>query len=700
MSEISRRRFIAAAAALGASMAWAQGRARRSQVTPTERRDLFPEGVASGDPGPDSVLLWTRRPPASETRATEAKATESKTTLTVEVAEDAAFERVVAHARAIVRAEADFTCRVLVGGLNPAREYWYRFVDRDGFSSRVGRTLTAPAMNDARPVAFAFVSCQNVNQGAQNAYRRMIFEDERAAERDRLGFVLHLGDFIYEMVWYPEDRPQGMYDRRLRDIVRYPHGEKISDFHIPTTLADYRAVYRAYLHDPDLQDARARWPFVAMWDNHEFSYLGWQGLQVFQGQTRPAQTRKVAANQAWFEYQPARIRKPSGASLERFDAPKVVDAPVAKFDEQGLGQEPNNLAAVASLTGYRALRWGRNAELIITDQHSYRSEEPTTRPEAAALSSPDFPELVPQEAMEILDAGRSQSGGKPPDTIRFGAAEVPNFRKDQPPQTILGAEQKEWFLGRLRASRATWKIWGNTLGTLDWRVDPQNLPAGLTKPWPGAGYAGLGGGDHSSAYMERAEIYDVVRDAGITGFVTVAGDRHSFWAGLAAQALPPKPFEPVGVAFVTGSISAPGLVEALEHSFPKDHPLRALYLLQRPGDEHPRPAINLLMRHGVLSCLELQRSGDLQKARRLSNPDLAPHLSFLDLGGHGYAKVRVMSDAVETEFVCIPRPLERSASPDGGPLLYRVLHKASLWRAGERPRLEQRVLEGNPELSI
>ena len=130
--------------------------------------------------------------------------------------------------------------------------------------------------------------------------------------------MLHLGDFIYEIVWYPEDRPQGMYDRRMRDIVRYPHGEKIHDFHIPTTVDDYRAVYRGYLHDPDLQDARARWPFVNMWDNHEFSWLGWQSLQKFDGETRPAQTRKVAANQAFFEYQPARMARPSGTSLERF----------------------------------------------------------------------------------------------------------------------------------------------------------------------------------------------------------------------------------------------------------------------------------------------------------------------------------------------------------------------------------------------
>ena len=366
-----------------------------------------------------------------------------------------------------ISAASDWTCRILVGGLKPSRVYWYRFTDSEGFGSRIGRTITAPAPDDARPVRLVFVSCQNANDGAQNAYRRMIFEDERAAEADRIGFVLHLGDFIYEIVWYPEDRPQGMYDRRIRDIVRYPYGEKIRDFHIPTTVDDYRAVYRAYLSDPDLQDARARWPFVNMWDNHEFSWMGWQSLQRFGGKNLPAQTRKVAANQAFFEYRPARISKPSGPSLERFDPPRVVDTPVTRFDEHGLGQEPNNLAAIGSLKGYRAMRWGRNVELIVTDQRTYRSEEPTDRPEAQALSSDDFPEFISEEAMEILDAGRTYNGGRPPDSIRIGGTEIANFCKDCPPQTILGAEQKAWFLQRLRDSKATWKIWGNTTATLD-----------------------------------------------------------------------------------------------------------------------------------------------------------------------------------------------------------------------------------------
>jgi alkaline phosphatase D len=655
-----------------------------------ERRDLYPEGVASGDPDATSVILWTRRPWSDGRTAAR---------LIVEVSEDEAFHHIAASAYVAVSVESDWTCRVLVGDLKPARVYWYRFTDADGHGSRIGRTITAPRDDDTRPVKFAFVSCQNVNQGAQHAYRRMIFEDERAAPSERLDFVLHLGDFIYEIVWYPEERPQGMYDRRLRDIVRCASGESVADFHIPTTVDDYRAVYRAYLHDPDIQDARARWPFVSMWDNHEFSWLGWQSLQKFDGKTRPAQTRKVAANQAWFEYLPARVVKPSGPALDRFEPPSVVDTPIERFDDHGLGQERNNLIALGSLRGYRALRWGANIDLLITDQHTYRSEEPSGRDDAQPLSSPEFPNLVSQEALKILDAGRTYQGGRPPASIRFGAVEIANFRKTEAAQTILGAEQKAWFLNRLRRSTATWKIWGCSLGTLDFRADPQNLPPGLAKPWPG-GYASFGGGDHSTAYVERAEIYDAIRDAGITGFATVAGDRHSFWAGLASKGLPPQPLEPVGIAFITGSISAPGIVEALEHRLPKDHPLRALFLADRPGGHKPYAAVNLLLRHGVRSCLEFRQTGDRKRAIAASNPALSPHLSFVDMSGHGYATVRVTSQAFEADFVCIHRPLERIDRPDGGPLRYRVRHRARIWRRGERPRLEQQVIEGDPELSV
>ena len=688
MAKVSRRKFLETAVALGAAAAWGGGIAFASTVAWKERRDLFPEGVASGDPDSHSVLLWTRRAPIDDAFIDK---------LHVEVAEDEKFERVVASADAPIGKDADWTCRVLVGGLKPAHVYWYRFTDKLGEGSRIGRTITAPEESDTRPVKFVFVSCQNANQGAQNAYRRMIFEDKQAAPAEQIGFILHLGDFIYEIVWYPEDRPQGMYDRKIFDVVRYPDGEKHEDFHIPTTVEGYRAVYRGYLKDPDLQDARARWPFVNMWDNHEFSWLGWQSLQIFEGKTHPAQTRKVAAMQAFFEYQPARMSRPNSSSLEKFEPPHVVDTPVTSFDDHGLGTEPNNLTALRSLKGYRALRYGKNLELIVTDQRTFRSEDPMGMSESNAFSSDDFPEFVPQEAMEILDAGRTWNGGKPPATIRYGSTDVPNFFKDRPAQTILGAEQKAWFLEKLRASKATWKIWGNTTATLDMRADPQNIPAGVGKPWPGAGYAGFGGGDHSSAYVERAEIYDFVRDHRITGFATVAGDRHSFWAGYAAKALPPAKFEPVGIAFVTGSISAPGMVEAIEHRFPKEHPLRPLFLGQAAGDAKPQPTVNMLLKHGVNSCLEYAKTGDVAAARAATNPDNAPHVSFVDMGGHGYSVVRVTSDAAETEFVCIPRPIERSATDDGGPFRYRAKFRTPMWKHGEAPKMEAKVVEGEHE---
>jgi alkaline phosphatase D len=299
--------------------------------------------------------------------------------------------------------------------------------------------------------------------------------------------------------------------------------------------------------------------------------------------------------------------------------------------------------------------------------------------------------------LAILDAGREWNAGRPPAMIRFGDKEIANFRKDQPPQTILGAEQRDWFLGRLKASRSVWKVWGNSLGTLDWRVDPQHIPAGTGKPWP-AGYASFGGGDYGTAYHERGRIYDFVQREGITGFATVSGDRHSFWAGVAAKALPPGRFEPVGVAFITGSISAAGVVESNEHRLPPDHPLRFLYLADRPGGT-PEPAINLLMRYGVKASEVYRDTRDLERARKAANPELAPHLAFLDMGGHGYATVQATSTTFEAEFVCIPRPIERDARENGGPLRYRVRHRAALWKPGEAPVLMSEVLEGTPPLT-
>jgi len=392
MPTVGRREFVKLSVALGASLAWGCAAVRPSSSGWRERRDLYPQGVASGDPDDNSVLLWTRRPYADGRK---------DATLRIEVAEDPAFTRVIAKTQARVQPESDWTCRVLVGHLPAAREYWYRFVDDEGNGSRIGRTLTAPHPDDARPTRFAFVSCQDICEGNLNAYRRMIYEDERAAPEERLGFVLHLGDFIYEVVAYPDQVKNGhRYDRLITFPIKYPKGKTVAKnrYWVPDSLEDYRVVYHAYLQNPDLQDARARFPFVAMWDNHEFSWQGWQTIQEYPGTEGwvPAQTLKVAANQAWFEYQPARVLPP-GSSLDTFKAPHVVDTLVKDFNDDGLGTEPNNLTAIDSLIAYRALRWGRHIDLIITDQHSYRSRDPGGHDEINPLFEGDKLGFVPEE---------------------------------------------------------------------------------------------------------------------------------------------------------------------------------------------------------------------------------------------------------------------------------------------------------------
>jgi alkaline phosphatase D len=263
---------------------------------------------------------------------------------------------------------------------------------------------------------------------------------------------------------------------------------------------------------------------------------------------------------------------------------------------------------------------------------------------------------------------------------------------------VLGSVQKAWLKERLTKATATWKIWGVTNGPLVMRTDPQNLPAGIVKDkWPGKDYGIFPGADISGAFAERAEIYNLVRDRKIAGFVTVSGDRHSFWAGYAAPKLPPAGFDPVGLSFITGSISAPGMGDAVELS--RESPQRPLYVRKVEGAA-PEHTVNLTIKRGVRAALEYAASGDIAKARALTNPDNAPHLEFVDMAGHGYSVVTADAHAIETEFVCIVRPIARATTPDGGPLRYRVSHRAKLWQPGDRPKLEQRIHEGDPKLSI
>jgi alkaline phosphatase D len=681
---VTRRKFLEASLWIGFALATKKGWANNSPTKATERRDLFPQGVASGDPTANSVILWTRRPPAKDSAAS---------TLVVEISTTPDFKKIHAGGTVNISADSDWTCRFLVTDLKPNREYWYRFIDEHGFASRTGRTITAPADDSDDTVRFTFVSCQCPNEGGLQAYRKMIFEDEARAKDQRLNFVLHLGDFIYEVTWYAEDNPKGNRGRRIRDLYKFPQGRKVGDFHLPVTLEDYRTLYRAYLEDPDLQDARARWPFVCIWDNHEFAWAGFQSWYVAGGgYNAPAQNQKVFANQAWWEFIPAMVQQPGNPKFEKFQAPVVVDTPMEEFNDDGLSEEPNNLKAINSLKIQRVLRWGKNVDLLLTDNWSFRSPDMSTDD----FTVKGYPRVSAQIPSEIMDYGKHYNGDNPPETIRFNGKDIPNPTKDVHAQTHLGSAQRQWFLDQLGACTARWKIWGHGFGTMEVRSDYQNLPGELGSGWPkDVGYAVM----DSRFPRDKEIIFDFIRDKKITGFCVVGGDRHAFHAGLVSKALPPKKFEPLGVEFVTGSISQQTLFEVMEVTMKKDHPKRVLHLIDQP-DGTVIPSMNVTPLHGVLSTLKLKETGDMKQARAVRNPDVAPHMSFLDFGGHGYGLVTATSDQLSTEFVCIPIPFERSDRPDGGPLTYRVVHHTRLWKAGEAPKLEQEILEGNPQYCI
>ncbi len=238
----------------------------------------FRHGVASGDPAPDRVVLWTR------------VSTDDPGTVAVRwaVASDAGMADVVASGVSQAGPERDWTVHVDVGGLAPATTWWYRF-EALGQRSPVGRTRTAPGPDHRGEVRLGVVSCASYAAGLFSAYRRL-------AERD-LDLVVHLGDYLYESN-EGDQRPH------------VPENE-------PVTLADYRARYAQYRTDPDLQALHQRFPMAAVWDDHEVAGNAWEGgADDHNPRTEgPWGQRRAAALQAYLEWLP--LRRPDPAAPER-----------------------------------------------------------------------------------------------------------------------------------------------------------------------------------------------------------------------------------------------------------------------------------------------------------------------------------------------------------------------------------------------
>src|SRR5439155_39093 len=237
---MDRRGFLGATARLAALAALGRlGACTQSQPFKFDR-DPFTLGVASGDPLPDGVVLWTRLAPDPLTGGGMGPAPVDVEWL---VARDEAMKEVVRSGTAAAAPDLAHPVHVEVGGLEPDRVYWYRF-RAGGAESPIGRTRTAPAAGTSpSALRFAFASCQNYTQGYYTAHAAIAKEDLHA--------VLFLGDYIYE---------GDARGDRVRDYSRRGWA---------FTLADYRDRYATYKMDPNLQASHAAFPWILTWDDHE-----------------------------------------------------------------------------------------------------------------------------------------------------------------------------------------------------------------------------------------------------------------------------------------------------------------------------------------------------------------------------------------------------------------------------------------------
>ncbi|MFC8394361.1 alkaline phosphatase D family protein [Streptomyces sp. NPDC057238] len=315
-----RRVLTAGAAVLGAAASAQLWLPATAHTAETKLPDgVFSLGVASGDPLPDGIVLWTRLAPdplngggmPGRTVAVE-----------WQIALDARFRKVVRRGTAQARPTYGHSVHVDVRGLRPDTTYWFRF-RAGGQLSRVGRTRTAPAPHSSGGrLKVALASCQNWQQGYFTPYADMLDQDPDV--------VVFVGDYIYEST------PSATGVRRHEGT-----GE-------PYNLTQYRNRYAQYRSDPDLAAMHANAPFVVTFDDHEVDndFAGEIPQDPDKQAHDPFTARLTAAYQAYYEHMPVR-------------ATAVPDGPHIRM--------------------YRRLEFGRLARLNVLDTRQYRSDQATSQ---------------------------------------------------------------------------------------------------------------------------------------------------------------------------------------------------------------------------------------------------------------------------------------------------------------------------------
>jgi len=302
---------------------------------------VFPQSVASGDPQPQGITLWTR-----------VNTTVPNATLSFQIATDVDFRNIVLSGVANTNSDRDYTTKVLLSNrseLRPGTTYFYRFIF-ENTTSRTGRFKTLPAPNaTVDRVKFGYVSCNDYTNGLFTAFRFLSEED--------IDFVVHLGDAIYETVFDPT------FQNNVRPIT-LPSGSPRAE-----TLEDYRALYKIYRSDPDYQRVHERFAFIYIWDDHEYANDAYQTFNTdapdpAKPELSNTPRRRQTASRVWAEYTPTSIPfDPSRNPLE-------------------------------SILLYRTFVFGNLMELIMTDERLYRDAPPCGPTTAQRSLNPGCPNLA------------------------------------------------------------------------------------------------------------------------------------------------------------------------------------------------------------------------------------------------------------------------------------------------------------------
>lgn len=466
-------------------------------------RYRFTHGVASGDPRANSLVFWTRCL-VSEVSG-NATANAGPIDLALQLSTSPGFENTVAGALVMASAQHDHTVRVKINALLPDTRYWYRFIAGGDFSP-VGQARTAPAAGAQRAeVKFAWMTCQHWGSNHWGAMELMAGED--------LDFIVHLGDYIYEVV---DDSPPAGRNERSHQPISLPDGGALppSRARYASSLEDYRTLYRTYRSDSRLQALHARFPMIAVWDDHEFSDDCYGSNTTYRNDNEAQLARRRAATQAWVEYMP-------------------VDFGDLSFDLGTPGHENVRL--------YRDFQFGGLLDLLMTDERLYRDDH------AVSESS-----LAEQTGADPV-AGNSALGSRyyvPLQRLEQREAEVISATGRAP--SILGERQTQWWKERMASSQSAWRVWGNTL-TLNRMWLKLDQPP--TDAQQDVVYA-IDCDCWDGFPAHRRDLMAWLRDQSVKNVVSISGDLHAFQCGVIRDDPGSAAGTPVMLDIMTAGISS------------------------------------------------------------------------------------------------------------------------------------------------